>query len=63
MKIKCPKCDSEDIKIIGDHYFCNYCFAEFQIVFDLKKEFPYNCIFPNRPVSSFYRMPYYNYDK
>lgn len=59
----CPKCSSSNTKLIDDHYFCNVCFAEFQFIIDEKKHFPYNCIFPKRPLEAFFREPYYDFNK
>jgi hypothetical protein len=61
--MNCPKCGSNNTKPIDDHYFCNVCFAEFSLKTDAKKYFPFNCIFPNRALSLFYRKPYYDFNK
>jgi DNA-directed RNA polymerase subunit RPC12/RpoP len=61
--MKCPKCGSDNIKLLADHYFCNVCLSEFEFIIDEKKFFPYNCIFPKRPIELFYREPYYDYTK
>lgn len=59
--IICPRCGRDDTLLMTDHYYCNYCQAEFKLLVDDYKRFPYNCIFPNRIISEFYRKPYYVY--
>lgn len=69
--IKCPKCGSTDIKPIGDtHYICNnkQCSkngkpVQFKVVYDEKKEVPYNHIFANRSLKEFFKLPYLNTPK
>lgn len=56
----CPICEKNETQIVGDHFFCNNCFAEFTIKIDTKKHFPYNVIFPKRSLSEFYRKPLYH---
>ena len=60
--MNCPRCNKSNTKIIDDHYFCNVCFAEFLFKIDVKKCFPFNVIFPKRPLELFYREPYYDFN-
>lgn len=65
--MQCPKCLSDNVTIIGNtHYVCNNpdCVdqdgnrTQFKLIQDEKINFPYNQIFLDRSISSFYRKPY-----
>ena len=65
--MKCPRCFGNDISPVSNtHYICNNpnCTddngnkTQFFQIFDDKKHFPYDQIFPNREDSEFYRLPY-----
>lgn len=63
--IRCPKCGNTNITKVGNtHYICNdgTCNGgkriQFKVIYDDKKEFPYNHIFSNRNIKEFYKTPY-----
>lgn len=68
-EMQCPKCMEYNTEIIPapvEHYICNNpnCdpmtmgATQFQQVIDEKICFPYNQMFVNRSLESFYRKPY-----
>jgi hypothetical protein len=65
--MKCPKCFSEDVSIVGDdHYICNNptcrnddgTRVQFTVNQDNIIQFPYNEIFVDRNKNEFFRKPY-----
>lgn len=65
--MKCPKCMNSDVTLVGNsHYICNNpnCIdnegnrTQFRFVIDDHIKFPYNQIYRNRPIDSFFRKPY-----